>query len=140
MGIPRGRGRSVRDDGPYQITQPGLECKLFPKRSVIINDGFLVFLLNIFFHCMGNVEGGEDFGAVRVARDAARLQKEGARQKQRKTNDTKNNTVLSWGRGSGGVQSTGVSQSVRETSRDESQNVLSTEKLFKTRDLELPIF
>ena len=45
-----------------------------------------------------------------------------------------------WGRGSGGVKSTGVSQSVRETSRDESQNVLSTQKLFKTRDLELPIF
>ena len=43
------------------------------------------------------------------------------------------------GRGSGGVKSTGVSQSVRETSRDESQNVLSTQKLFKTRDLELPI-
>ena len=40
----------------------------------------------------------------------------------------------------GGVQSTGVSQSVRETSRDESQNVLSTQKLFKTRDLELPNF
>ena len=44
------------------------------------------------------------------------------------------------GRGSGGVKSTGVSQSVRETSRDESQNVLSTQKLFKTRDLELPNF
>ena len=44
------------------------------------------------------------------------------------------------GRGSGVVKSTGVSQSVRETSRDESQNVLSTQKLFKTRDLELPIF
>ena len=29
---------------------------------------------------------------------------------------------------------------MRETSRDESQNVLSTQKLFKTRDLELPIF
>ena len=27
---------------------------------------------------------------------------------------------------------------MRETSRDESQNVLSTQKLFKTRDLELP--
>ena len=45
-----------------------------------------------------------------------------------------------WGRGSGGVKSTGVSQSVGETSRDESQNVLSTRKLFKTRDLELPNF
>ena len=44
------------------------------------------------------------------------------------------------GRGSGGVKSAGVSQSVRETSRDESQNVLSTQKPFKTRDLELPIF
>ena len=44
------------------------------------------------------------------------------------------------GRGSGGVKSTGVSQSVRETSRDESQNVFSTQKLFKTRDLELPNF
>ena len=45
-----------------------------------------------------------------------------------------------WKRGSGGVQSTGVSQSVRETGRDESQSVLSPEKLFKTRDLELPFF
>ena len=45
-----------------------------------------------------------------------------------------------WERGSGGVQSTGVSQSVRETSRDESQNALSPEKLFKIRDLELPKF
>ena len=44
------------------------------------------------------------------------------------------------GEGSGGVKSTGISQSVRETRRDESQNVLSTRKLFKTRDLELPIF
>ena len=43
-----------------------------------------------------------------------------------------------WGRGSGGVKSTGVSQSVRETGRDASQCVLSPEKLFKTRDLELP--
>ena len=33
-------------------------------------------------------------------------------------------------RGSGGVQSTGVSQSVRATSRDESQSVPSLEKLF----------
>ena len=46
--------------------------------------------------------------------------------------------MVTWERGSGGVKSTGVSQSVRETSRDESQNVLSTPKLFKTRDLELP--
>ena len=38
---------------------------------------------------------------------------------------------LFWGRGSGGVKSTGVSQSVRETSRDESQCVPSPEKLFK---------
>ena len=45
-----------------------------------------------------------------------------------------------WGRGSGGVKSAGVSQSVRETGRDESQSVPSPEKLFKTRDLELPIF
>ena len=44
------------------------------------------------------------------------------------------------GSGSGGVKSTGVSQSVRETSRDKSPNVLSTQKLFKTRDLELPNF
>ena len=29
---------------------------------------------------------------------------------------------------------------MRETSKDESQNVLSTQKLFKTRDLELPNF
>ena len=45
-----------------------------------------------------------------------------------------------WGRGSGGVKSAAVSQSVRETDRDESQSVPSPEKLFKTRDLELPIF
>ena len=45
-----------------------------------------------------------------------------------------------WGRGSGGVKSAGVSQSVRETGRDESQSVPCPEKLFKTRDLELPIF
>ena len=44
------------------------------------------------------------------------------------------------GRGSGGVESAGVSQSVRETRRDETQTVPSPEKLFKTRDLELPIF
>ena len=43
-----------------------------------------------------------------------------------------------WGRGSGGVKSAGVSQSVRKTGRDESQSVPSPEKLFKTRDLELP--
>ena len=40
----------------------------------------------------------------------------------------------------GGVKSAGVSQSARETGRDESQSVPSPEKLFKTRDLELPIF
>ena len=45
-----------------------------------------------------------------------------------------------WGRGSGGVKSAGVSQSVRETGRDESQSVPCQEKLLKTRDLELPIF
>ena len=45
-----------------------------------------------------------------------------------------------WGRGSGGVKSAGVSQSVRETGRDESQSVPCPEKLLKTRDLELPIF
>ena len=54
--------------------------------------------------------------------------------------DHPQNSVFGRVRGSGGVKSTGVSQSVRETSRDESQNVLSTQKLFKTRDLELPIF
>ena len=50
---------------------------------------------------------------------------------------------LCWGRGTGGVKSAGVSQSVRETGRDESQSVPYPEKkkkLFKTRDLELPIF
>ena len=47
---------------------------------------------------------------------------------------------LELGEGSGGVKSAGVSQSVRETGRDESQSVPSPEKLFKTRDLELPIF
>ena len=41
---------------------------------------------------------------------------------------------------SGGVKSAGVSQSVRETGRDESQSDLSPGKLFKTRDLELPNF
>ena len=40
----------------------------------------------------------------------------------------------------GGAKSAGVSQSVRETGRDESQSVPSPEELFKTRDLELPIF
>ena len=49
-----------------------------------------------------------------------------------------NSPSFSWGRGSGGVKGTGASQSVRETSRDGSQNVLSTQKLFKTRDSELP--
>ena len=47
---------------------------------------------------------------------------------------------MSGGKGSGGVKSAGVSQSVREIGRDESQSVPSPEKLFKTRDLELPIF
>ena len=37
-----------------------------------------------------------------------------------------------------GVQSTGVSQSVRETSTVESQSVLFPEKLLKTRDFDLP--
>ena len=36
-----------------------------------------------------------------------------------------------WERGSGGVQSTSVSPSVRETGRDESQSVPSPEKLLK---------
>ena len=44
------------------------------------------------------------------------------------------------GEGSGGVQSTGLSQKVRATGRDESLSVPSPEKLFKTRDLELPLF
>ena len=35
---------------------------------------------------------------------------------------------------------TGVSQRVVATGRDESQNATSPEKLFKTRDLELPSF
>ena len=47
---------------------------------------------------------------------------------------------FSWGRGSGGVKSAGVSQSVRETGRGESQSVPSPDTLFKTRDLELPNF
>ena len=42
------------------------------------------------------------------------------------------------GEGKWGVQSTGVSQSVTETSRDESQSVPSAEKLYRTRDLKLP--
>ena len=46
----------------------------------------------------------------------------------------------SWGRGSGGVKSTGVSQSVRETSRVESQNVLSNQKLFKNKGFGAPNF
>ena len=41
---------------------------------------------------------------------------------------------------SAGVKSAGISQSVRETGRDESQSVPSPENLFKTRDLELQIF
>ena len=45
-----------------------------------------------------------------------------------------------WVRGSGGVKSAAVSQSVRETGRDESQSVPSPEKHFETRDLELLIF
>ena len=49
-------------------------------------------------------------------------------------------TSQNWGRGSGGVKSAGVSQSVRETGRDKSQSVPSPENLFRTRDLELPIF
>ena len=48
-------------------------------------------------------------------------------------------TPFSWERASGGVKSTGVSQSVRETSRDKSQSALSPENLFKARDLDLPI-
>ena len=43
-------------------------------------------------------------------------------------------------RGSGGVQSTGVSQRARATGRDESQSVPSPGKLYKARDLELPLF
>ena len=39
---------------------------------------------------------------------------------------------------SGGVQSTGVSQRVRATGRDESQSVPTPEKVFETWDLELP--
>ena len=56
---------------------------------------------------------------------------------------TVSNTELSeffWGRESGGVQSTGVSQKVRASGGDESQSVPSPEKLLKTRDLELPFF
>ena len=44
------------------------------------------------------------------------------------------------GEGKWGRKSAGVSQSVRETGRDESQSVPSPEKLFKPRDLELPLF
>ena len=44
------------------------------------------------------------------------------------------------GRGSGGVKSTGVSQSVRETSRDESQCVPSPEKLLQNKGFGAPIF
>ena len=39
-----------------------------------------------------------------------------------------NSEVILLARGCGGVKSTGVSQSVGETSRDESQNVLSTQQ------------
>ena len=46
----------------------------------------------------------------------------------------------SLGEGEWGRKSAGVSQSVRETGKDESQSVPSPEKLFKARDLELPIF
>ena len=46
--------------------------------------------------------------------------------------------TINWERGSGGAQSTGVSQSVRETGRDESPSVPFPEKLFKIRDFELP--
>ena len=45
-----------------------------------------------------------------------------------------------WGRGSGGVKSTVVSQSVRETSRDESQNVLSTQKTLQNKRFGAPNF
>ena len=45
-----------------------------------------------------------------------------------------------WGRGSGGVQSAGVSQSVRETGRDESQNVLSTQKALQNKRCGAPKF
>ena len=72
------------------------------------------------------------------------------KQQERRRN-TKNKVVPSlhpkWqaqraakGGGSGGVRSAGVSQSVGETGRDKSQSVPSPEKLFKIRDLELPIF
>ena len=40
-------------------------------------------------------------------------------------------SFFSWGRGSGGVKSAGVSQSVRETGRDESQSVPSPENSSK---------
>ena len=49
-------------------------------------------------------------------------------------------TLILWEGGSGGVQSTAVSKSVRETSRDESQRVPSPEKPFKIKDFELPNF
>ena len=47
---------------------------------------------------------------------------------------------FNWGWGSGGVKSTGVSQSVRETGRDESQNVRSTQKLFQNKRFGAPNF
>ena len=47
-----------------------------------------------------------------------------------------------WGRGSGGVKSTGVSQSVREISRDESQSqcVPSTQKTLQNKGFGAPNF
>ena len=57
---------------------------------------------------------------------------------QRARLQTPNSVSVFLERGSGGVQSTGVSQRVRATGRVESQSVLSPERLFKTRDLELP--
>ena len=47
---------------------------------------------------------------------------------------------LIWERGSGSVQSAGVSHRVRVIERDESPKCSLPEKLFKTRDLELPFF
>ena len=44
------------------------------------------------------------------------------------------------GRGSGGVQSTGVSHRVRVTERDESQSVPSPDKLIRTRDTPVPFY
>ena len=69
----------------------------------------------------------------------------GGDRKQKKKNGTKNapkngSWRTGWERGSGGVQSTGVTQRVRVIGRDESQRVPSPEKLGKTRDRELPFF